>query len=283
MIYNETNQHSSLNNDIKRFWVLEEDHATYNAEALIPDSTIELAIVCTAPLTLKTNDIGTELPRIFIKGLHQKPLHLRVTGQTAQILCVSMNGWCLPMLPDVSFSHLGQAIIPLNGIWSDCANHITKTVCHFGYEEAIFQLQQFIEDRIQAHSDLNPIRDIGHRMIAAHGKVSIHELVADSHFSLSQIERRFKQAAGITLKTYARLIRFETARNRLHMEPPPNLADLALDLGYSDQAHFTHDFRAIADCTPGAYLNRVATQSADFLQDQQLPRILYSIRNTQSE
>jgi AraC-like DNA-binding protein len=31
-------------------------------------------------------------------------------------------------------------------------------------------------------------------------------------------------------------------------------ADLALDCGYFDQAHFIHDFQAFTGLTPGAYL-----------------------------
>ena len=33
-----------------------------------------------------------------------------------------------------------------------------------------------------------------------------------------------------------------------------SLADMAAELGYSDQAHFTHDFRTVTGMTPGAYL-----------------------------
>ena len=32
------------------------------------------------------------------------------------------------------------------------------------------------------------------------------------------------------------------------------LAEVAADLGYADQAHFTHDFRTVTGMTPGEYL-----------------------------
>ena len=35
---------------------------------------------------------------------------------------------------------------------------------------------------------------------------------------------------------------------------PGTLAEVAADLGYADQAHFTHDFRTVTGMTPGEYL-----------------------------
>ncbi len=67
--------------------------------------------------------------------------------------------------------------------------------------------------------------------------------------------------------TLARLIRFETIRNRLTMDPLASLSDLAYDLGYTDQAHLIHDFGAFADRTPGEFATSVAQRPyAEFLQ-----------------
>lgn len=41
-------------------------------------------------------------------------------------------------------------------------------------------------------------------------------------------------------------------------EPGLDLAALASDLGYTDQAHLTRDLRRVGGVTPGAYLRSLA-------------------------
>ena len=59
---------------------------------------------------------------------------------------------------------------------------------------------------------------------------------------------------------HAQPVAFELQRRRLHeavlrlKAGGTTLAELAADLGYSDQAHFTHDFRTVTSMTPGEYL-----------------------------
>lgn len=66
---------------------------------------------------------------------------------------------------------------------------------------------------------------------------------------------RFSSEVGLTPKAFSRIRRFHQALRQLHAGTHLDLADLAASVGYYDQAHFTHDFRAIAGITPGAYLS----------------------------
>jgi AraC-like DNA-binding protein len=47
--------------------------------------------------------------------------------------------------------------------------------------------------------------------------------------------------------------RLHEAAERLSSAEPPDLARVAVDLGYADQAHFTRDFRTVTGLTPGEY------------------------------
>ena len=70
---------------------------------------------------------------------------------------------------------------------------------------------------------------------------------------------RFREAFGMTPKTVARLLRFEKAVGLIESRTP-TLADIAVDCGYYDQAHFHRDFRQFAGCTPTALRDRMVPE-----------------------
>ncbi len=53
--------------------------------------------------------------------------------------------------------------------------------------------------------------------------------------------------------------RLQEAAYALRNDPEVRLADLAFELGYSDQAHFARDFAAVIGMPPGAFRARAAT------------------------
>jgi AraC-like DNA-binding protein len=64
---------------------------------------------------------------------------------------------------------------------------------------------------------------------------------------------RFSEAAGLSPKRYARLLRFGRVLLRLERQPATGLAEIAQDAGYADQAHFNREFRTFAGISPGTY------------------------------
>jgi len=83
---------------------------------------------------------------------------------------------------------------------------------------------------------------------------SISEVTAQLGMSPKRFIHLFEEAVGLTPKMFCRLLRFQEGLQRITRGQPARWADLALDSGYFDQAHFIHDFQAFAGLTPGAYL-----------------------------
>lgn len=85
------------------------------------------------------------------------------------------------------------------------------------------------------------------------------QLGATLGFTRRALERKLKREVGVTpgqLVAYARLNR---ARHEL-LETNRPLAEVALQCGYYDQAHFTHAFQTLVYETPAAYRKRKLSQ-----------------------
>lgn len=76
-----------------------------------------------------------------------------------------------------------------------------------------------------------------------------------SRFGVSQrtVQRALSRTLGHGPKWVARRIRLQHVAQALATVDDRGLARLATDLGYVDQAHLAHDFRAVTGLTPGAY------------------------------
>ena len=66
----------------------------------------------------------------------------------------------------------------------------------------------------------------------------------------------FREEVGLTPKQFCRIRRFQDVLRRVHRRPEVDWANVALDCGYFDQAHFIHDFRGFSGLNPTTYLTQ---------------------------
>ena len=92
--------------------------------------------------------------------------------------------------------------------------------------------------------------------IQAHIDQPIHldELAAAAAVSPFHFHRQFKKATGITPHHYIRQMRIERAKELLSGSELP-LVEVAAQVGYSDQSHFTSTFSKMTSVTPRRYRN----------------------------
>lgn len=92
---------------------------------------------------------------------------------------------------------------------------------------------------------------------------SIPQLISESYLSQRQFERHFKELTGFSARTYLKLKRFEHIIKTVSIQPSVSenrLLDLALKLGYYDQAHFNRHFKEFTGVNPTAYFNNITSQ-----------------------
>jgi len=74
--------------------------------------------------------------------------------------------------------------------------------------------------------------------------------------SWSRFIQVFRDQVGLTPKVFCRITRFQNALRQISRQQNVNWAEVALDCGYFDQAHFIHDFRGFSGINPSTYVAR---------------------------
>lgn len=92
--------------------------------------------------------------------------------------------------------------------------------------------------------------------------VRADQLAAEVGVAPRTLERLVRAHVGLTPLWLIECRRLQHAATTLRLEPDTDLAVLAADLGYADQAHFTRRYRAVVGETPGA-TRRAARASTD--------------------
>ncbi|MCE2572371.1 helix-turn-helix domain-containing protein [Motilimonas eburnea] len=117
------------------------------------------------------------------------------------------------------------------------------------YQARINEITHWAEQAFQL-SQILP-----HSLYQALAEIDLHasqaELTQQVPLSQRQIERLFKRWLQLSPKQYQRILRVKQAIEYLRTHREVCLADVSLQFGFSDQAHMTREFRAIAATTPG--------------------------------
>jgi len=88
--------------------------------------------------------------------------------------------------------------------------------------------------------------------LLAGGHTTIAGLCATLGLSERQLRRRFDDAVGYGPKTMQRVLRFRNVLTQLTVTPQADLASLAVQFGYSDQAHLTRETTRLSGQPPAA-------------------------------
>jgi AraC-like DNA-binding protein len=85
---------------------------------------------------------------------------------------------------------------------------------------------------------------------------SVETVATRCGLSIRSLQRAFSKYIGVSPKWVINRHRLHEVVDRLAHGETVDWTQLALDLGYFDQAHFIRDFKAIIGRTPGEYRNR---------------------------
>jgi AraC-like DNA-binding protein len=92
---------------------------------------------------------------------------------------------------------------------------------------------------------------------------SVDALADFSGYGLRHYERMFKLAIGVSPKHYLRVERLQEALSTKSNQPNTPWGVIASDLGFYDQMHLVHEFKALGGAAPSRLFEEVATRLAE--------------------
>ncbi|TDC81804.1 AraC family transcriptional regulator [Actinomadura sp. 7K507] len=123
-----------------------------------------------------------------------------------------------------------------------------------GAGEGLGLLTEFLVAR-RPERDASAERAAGivERISARPGLLRVDELAEDVGLSPRSLQRLFHDYVGVGPKWVIRRFRMQEAHERAASGSPVDWAEVAAELGYADQAHFTRDFTAAVGTPPARY------------------------------
>ena len=103
------------------------------------------------------------------------------------------------------------------------------------------------------------------RIEAVDGDIRLADLVEELGLSERQFRTEFKALVGLPPKSFCNTLRINLALNQLLKHNAGDLADIAAQTGFSDQAHFTRAFSDYLGNAPRRYIGDIETTLARFM------------------
>jgi AraC-like DNA-binding protein len=121
-------------------------------------------------------------------------------------------------------------------------------------EERIARVEEFLRER-RGEPDAGVQTVVAAAATMRSGAVDLRvaDVAAEHGLSVRTLQRLFRAHVGVTPKWVLQRYRLHEAAERIAAGEATDLAALAVDLGYFDQAHFGNDFRRYVGVPPAAY------------------------------
>jgi AraC-like DNA-binding protein len=228
--------HPALAANVSSFWELHLAQGSHRVRSL-PDGCVDL-----------TFDLSPAGPAAYVTGPQLEPRTFDLSGRVA-LLGVRLAPGAAPPL-------LGRCVgstdlwVPLSNWVGAAATTLVHAVAQAADTPARIQiLEEWLTQRLLGGAEDARLGRSIELIFRSGGSARIAELAGAAGVSERALSRLFTGRVGLPPKRFSRVVRFQRVLRRV--EGCPDWAQLAIELGYFDQAHMIREFRTLFGCTPG--------------------------------
>lgn len=250
----------ALRGVVKSLWVArpEADDAENpgaRRERMMPSGIMHLVFRLSGPpirLFAGLDDARGETFGHAVVGGARSGFYLRDEVPGVHVIGIELEPGAARRVLGVPAGELAERHTPLESVWGGVARGLRDRLAE--PRSLAAQLDLFAE---LLTARLAPIRAmhpaVAHALSLLPDGRDIGTLVRESGYSHRRFIALFRDAVGMSPKTFQRVRRFHDTLRMLIARPELPLVEVALAAGYSDQSHFNREFRELGGISPSEY------------------------------
>lgn len=156
-----------------------------------------------------------------------------------------------------SNSHdLTDQVKPLSEVFGEGGRQLARDIVRAADMDARVALAEsfLLEHTRPLPEEALRFRDLVERIARDRELVRVEDAAKRFGVDVRTLQRRFRQLVGVSPKWVINRYRMHEAAEVLKQPEPPALAELAMRLGYYDQAHFSREFKAVVGSAPRVFV-----------------------------
>ncbi|MEG1857397.1 MAG: helix-turn-helix domain-containing protein [Pseudoflavonifractor sp.] len=207
---------------------------------LIPDACIDFLFKC-----------DRNAPTAVVSGVQSAPRELLLESDTVYFGFKPYSPKGMQPLA-ATWNELADGTIPLQDDRRDAGWVAELLASKETFDERILAVADFAQKELADPSYTPDFVELSELQLCnARGNLRVDSISDYTGYTGRYCREKFKEAHGISIKSYSDIMRFQnTVRMLAQPDHPDLLADIVFENGYFDQSHLNREFRRFTGDTP---------------------------------
>lgn len=220
---------------------------------LLPTDSIDIILNLSDGIVYEVNSHCIPATPFHINGLRSKYNYIHQTG-SINIFGISFHSFGLYPFVHKSLIQISDKIVDLFELSSTLAKKLDFAVSNGTCAESIVEnIENVLCKTLQVNNDFIYKADIIRDFLEMDGNATIQSFCLEQGLHHKTFMRNVLCFTGYTPKLLRSIKRFQEVGNQLIRCGYNQLAEIAFDNNFADQAHFTRDFRKFSGASPRAF------------------------------
>ena len=230
----------------------------HKVDRFLPNGDTEILIdFHDAPQYIYDNDTLKEIQacnHVWASGLRTEPITIPSGTDAAMMVIAFKKGKAAPFFP-FPMNEIADAVVDADVVWGPDFGRLREKLIGTADVDLRFNMaEDFLIKKFHRQLEIDPcVAFAVGEMTNNPDQISIARMNAQIGYSQKHFTDMFRRSVGVTPKSYLKIMRFQKAVKTIDAADLIDWAQIAIDCGFYDQAHFINDFKHFAGFSPAKY------------------------------